>query len=260
MPEDKQGEEEDIDVERLVLGLRATAKADAEVVVPPLDIAPLSASERSDIVAAILSAPTATRTTREISGVTSLAAARRRRSRWVAIAAPVAVAAGLALGLGLPARRNPAFPALPAYDVSALGGLKEVRGGGSVPTPSATAPTERVARDTELTIGLRPATAVDGALAVRAFLVAGVGVAGVGVAGVGVARGSGPPRRSSAPASTSPGRARRRFTCAPAPQHPRGAPRCACWWVAPTTSARPRPRTPRGRPPTAADAAGSRSR
>jgi hypothetical protein len=170
--DDTQGEEEAIYVERLVLGLRATAKAEAEVVVPPLEIAPLSAAERDDIVAAILSAPTASRTTREISGVTSLAAERRRRSRWVAIAAPLAVAAGLALVLGLPAR-NPAFPPLPAYDVSALGGLKEVRGGvTAAPGATATAPTERVARDTDLTIRLRPATAVDGPLAVRAFLAA----------------------------------------------------------------------------------------
>jgi hypothetical protein len=175
MPDSKQGEEEDIDVERLVLGLRATAKADAEAVVPPLEVAPLSAVERDEIVAAILSAPTAGRTTREISGVTSLAAVRRRRSRWVAIAAPLAVAAGLALVLGLPSRHSPAFSPLPAYDVSALGGLKEVRGGGAVPAPSANAPTERVARDTDLTIRLRPATAVDGALAVRAFLIAEVG-------------------------------------------------------------------------------------
>ena len=175
MPDSKQGEEEDIDVERLVLGLRATAKADAEAVVPPLEIAPLSAAERGEIVAAILSAPTASRTTREISGVTSLAAVRQRRSRWVAIAAPIAVAAGLALVFGLPSRHTPAFPPLPAYDVSALGGLKEMRGGGAVPAAGATAPTERVARDTELTLRLRPATAVDGALAVRAFLVAEVG-------------------------------------------------------------------------------------
>ena len=93
----------------------------------------------------------------------------------MAIAAPLAVAAGLALVLGLPSRHSPAFSPLPAYDVSALGGLKEVRGGGPVPAPGATAPTERVARDTELTIRLRPATAVDGALAVRAFLIAEVG-------------------------------------------------------------------------------------
>jgi hypothetical protein len=173
---DKQGGEEDTDVERLVLGLRATAKAEAEVV-PPHAIAPLSAAERGEIVAAILSAPTTGRATREISGVTSLAAVRRRRARWLAVVAPVAVAAGIALVLAVPSRRGPAFAPLPAYDVSALGGLKEVRGGAPVPTVGATAAVERVARDTELTIRLRPATAVDGALAVRAFLVANAGVA-----------------------------------------------------------------------------------
>jgi hypothetical protein len=90
------------------------------------------------------------------------------------------VAAGIALVLAVPSRRGPAFAPLPPYDVSALGGLKEVRGGAPVPTVGATAAAERVARDTELTIRLRPATAVDGALAVRAFLVGNAGGANVG--------------------------------------------------------------------------------
>jgi hypothetical protein len=177
MPDSKQGEEEDTDVEKLVRGLRATAKAEAAMVSPPVEMMSLSAEERAEIVAAILGEPAtaATRTTVP-TGVTSLAEARRRRTRWVTLGLPLAAAAGLALVIGLPSR-HPAQPPLPGYDVTAMGGLKEFRGG--EPVAEGTGPVakpERIARDTELTVRLRPATAVEGSLAVRTFVVDGTAV------------------------------------------------------------------------------------
>ena len=108
MPDSKQGEEEDTDVEKLVLGLRATAKAEAAAMVPPpVEMMALSAEERADIVAAILGEPATAGTRTTIpTGVTSLAEARRRRTRWMAVALPLAAAAGLALVVGLPPQRS----------------------------------------------------------------------------------------------------------------------------------------------------------
>ncbi len=178
MPDSKQGEEEDTDVEKLVLGLRATAKAEAAATVPPsVEMMALSAEERAEIVAAILGEPaTAGTRTTVPTGITSLAEARRKRTRWVTLGLPLAAAAGLALVIGLPPR-HPVQPPLPGYDVTAMGGLKEFRGGEPIVEGiGAVAHTQRIARDTELTVRLRPATAVEGALAVRAFIVDGTGV------------------------------------------------------------------------------------
>jgi hypothetical protein len=179
MASSEQGEEEDNDVETLVVGLRKRAKEDAAAMLAPTveAMAPLSAEERGAIVAAILNGPASATSRPTVPTVTSLAAARRKRTRWVMVGLPLAAAAGLALVFGLPSPRTATQPALPSYEVSALGGLKEFRGGEPVAGGTgAVAHAERIARDTELTVRLRPATSVDGALAVRAFVVEGTAV------------------------------------------------------------------------------------
>jgi hypothetical protein len=62
--------------------------------------------------------------------------------------------------------------ALPAYEVSARGGLKEQRQGEKeLPGPAgAIAHPERVAPQTEIVVGCRPATSVEGPVAARAFV------------------------------------------------------------------------------------------
>jgi hypothetical protein len=180
MSSSKQGEEEDTDVENLVLELRKAARAEAkdEAQITAM-LAPLTAEERDQIAAAILKSPAgaSTRTTVPSAPVTSLAEARRKRTRWTMIGVPLAAAAGLALVFALPSRHTSTEPPLPGYEVSALGGLKEFRGGEPTATaPSAVAHPERIGRDTELTVRLRPATAVEGALAVRAFVIEGTAV------------------------------------------------------------------------------------
>jgi hypothetical protein len=92
------------------------------------------------------------------------------------VLAPLAVAAGLILAFH--PFSTVGRPPLPTYDVVASGGLKEQRGAGT-PQPEhtgVTASLQRVGTETELIVVARPATAVEGQVAVRAFLVTTTGV------------------------------------------------------------------------------------
>jgi hypothetical protein len=83
---------------------------------------------------------------------------RRRRSFFVAIAAAALVIAGLIM-------RGASVAPLPAYAVAVAGGAQPVR------STDAPVEVERVPPGSRLEITLRPATRVEGAVEVRAFLV-----------------------------------------------------------------------------------------
>ena len=148
--------------------LRALAKEEQDETGVPGELrAPLSLSERDEIVAAVLAtgAPRA-------AAVTPLAPRRSRRRVWLAIALPVAAAAGLVLVARPWLDSGGSLPALPTYEVSARGGMKELRQGEpeSPGAAGATARPERVGPQTEIVVGCRPATAVEGPVAARAFV------------------------------------------------------------------------------------------
>jgi hypothetical protein len=90
-----------------------------------------------------------------------------------AFALPVAAAAGLLLVFQTRSDPDGRLGPLPAYDVEARGGLKELRGAepGAPGTPGAIARPARVNLDSELVVGCRPATGVEGPVAARAFVV-----------------------------------------------------------------------------------------
>ena len=106
------------------------------------------------------------------AAVTPLAPRRSRRRAWLAVALPVAAAAGLLLVARPWLDSGGSLPALPTYEVSARGGMKELRQGEpeSPGAAGATARPERVRPQTELVVGCRPATAVEGPVAARAFV------------------------------------------------------------------------------------------
>ena len=188
-----ENEGEDIAVDQLLASLRVIAKEEqikTDGQIAPL-VSPLSADERGQIAAAILAAQ------RPGQGVvTPLAPRRTNRRRWIAAVVPLAAAASLVFVLRGRSDSSREWPALPAYEVSARGGIKEYRHGGPESTDSAgaTARPERVSRNSELVVTCRPQTAVEGPLAARAFLIQQDGAA-----------------RGSRPRSRSPHRARRKF-------------------------------------------------
>ena len=148
--------------------LRAIAKEEQDETGVPEDLrAPLSLSERDEIAAAVLAtgAPHA-------AAVTPLAQRRSRRRVWLAIALPVAAAAALVLVARPWLDSSGSLPPLPMYEVSARGGMKELRQGerDSAGAAGATARPERVGPQTEIVVGCRPATAVEGPVAARAFV------------------------------------------------------------------------------------------
>jgi hypothetical protein len=156
-------------VDDLISRLRALAKEERDETGMPDELrAPLSLAERDEIAAAVLAAGTP----RAAAVVTPLASRRSRRRVWLAIALPVAAAAGLVLVARPRLDSNGSLPPLPTYEVSARGGMKELRQGerDSGGVVGATARPERVGRQTEIVVGCRPATAVDGPVAARAFV------------------------------------------------------------------------------------------
>jgi hypothetical protein len=171
---------EDDDVKKLFANLRAVAKAEeADLAGAPADVlAPLSAAERSEIAAAILrGTPQAAAKPVTAEAQQRPAARPRGRGRFLAFAIPLAAAAALVLIVRPFAPHSGgggSWPALPGYDVTAESGIKDVRGAGEPSgAPGTVAALQRVARDTELTVVARPATAVEGPIAVRAFVVEG---------------------------------------------------------------------------------------
>jgi hypothetical protein len=155
-------------VDTLLTRLRALAKQEQDETGMPDELrTPLSRAERDEIVAAVL-ATGGSRT----ATVTPLAPRRSRRRVWLAIALPVAAAAGLVLVARPWVDSSGSLPVLPTYEVTARGGMKEVRGGESESpgAAGATSRPERVGPQTEIVVGCRPATAVEGPVAARAFV------------------------------------------------------------------------------------------
>jgi hypothetical protein len=173
--------EEDLDVEKLLAGLRIVAREEAAALASaPVDaFTPLSADERGEIAAILLARPAGAAKIADAkpsadtgAGIVSLTDARRWRRRVLTWVLPLAAAAGLALALGPLSRDVTPLPPLPAYEVTAQGGLKTVRGGPVEPTREGATPRpERIALDTELIVHARPAIAVDGPVSVRAFAI-----------------------------------------------------------------------------------------
>ncbi|MCU0681123.1 MAG: hypothetical protein MUF34_02465 [Polyangiaceae bacterium] len=106
-----------------------------------------------------------------VSKVVSLDARRRLLRTATPVAVALSAAAALLLVLRSPERPEVATFAdlapLPAYDLSVRGGLKQTRG---VEEPTAQRPL-RLAPSSELDLTLRPATRVEGPLALRTFVV-----------------------------------------------------------------------------------------
>ncbi|MES1205863.1 MAG: hypothetical protein ABUS79_07995 [Pseudomonadota bacterium] len=88
----------------------------------------------------------------------------------------VALAAAAALTLWM--RPTDQGPALPAYSVTASGGVADVRGARPDPTlpDNHTAPIERIRAESELRVTCRPDSATEGPVAARAFFVQGTTV------------------------------------------------------------------------------------
>jgi hypothetical protein len=165
-------------VEKLITSLRNLARAEAAemAAVPPDYAPPLSGQDRREIADAILAQRSgeATGAPRAAASVSSLdEARRRRRNRLMALVVPAAAAAAIALALGPLSR--PGLPPLPSYDVSATGGIKELRSGESaaLERSGGVARIERIAPQMELVVVGRPDTAVEGPVSARTFLIQG---------------------------------------------------------------------------------------
>jgi len=179
----------DDDMEALLNAMRAVARED-DVAIAGFsgDAAALSADERGRIAERILalqaearpaSTVTDARTGADARTVDRLAArrGRPRRSAGVWAGAGVALAAAAALVLWLrphPVSNVDGDAGLPAYAITATGGVADVRGPApGVVVEGRTAPAQRVRPQSELDIACRPDSAVTGPVAVRAFLVHG---------------------------------------------------------------------------------------
>jgi hypothetical protein len=149
---------------------------------------PLAQAARDRIARRILEARHDARSPSEASSFTpigekptagSAAAPRgsaRRRRRFVSLVGAGGIVAAAA-AFALWARPSSQDLVLPAYSVTASGGVREQRG--ATPPPGAddtTAALQRVRPDSELVIAVRPETTVAGAVAARAFLVQGTEV------------------------------------------------------------------------------------
>jgi len=178
-------------VDNLLASLRKIAKEERAAGDAP-GVAPLSAADRDEIAAALLTVGRAAPSplaslegrlaengpSRPVAAGALGHAAPRRPSwalaprRWAVVALPVAAAAAFFMVWGRTPRGGGGD--LPAYDLSVEGGAKEVRGGGPVRDLSAlatTAPVQRVVQGTELVLVARPADPVAGAVGVRVFVV-----------------------------------------------------------------------------------------
>ena len=164
-------------MDNLLSRLRALAKEEQDESGTPDELrAPLSYAQREEIASAVLAIrpPAGAR-------VTSLATRFRRRA-WIMFTLPVAAAAAFVLVSRSGFDPNGRWPALPAYEVDARGGIKELRHGESASpgTPGATARPARLGLESELVVGCRPASSVEGPVAARAF-VSREGIAGAPV-------------------------------------------------------------------------------
>jgi hypothetical protein len=155
-------------VDDLLSRLRALAKQEQDETGMPDELrAPLSRAQRDEIAAAVLATGAA-----RGAAVTPLAPRRSRRVWLAALALPVAAAAALVLVARPRLDSSAGLAPLPAYEVSARGGMKVARQGEPEPAGAAgtTARPERVGPQTEIVVGCRPASAVEGPVATRAFV------------------------------------------------------------------------------------------
>jgi len=188
------------DMNALLNSLRAVAREDdAETARFPVELTPsLSEATREQITAQILKAQardrqirtgTPSRSSPAMGAATAAgpddgdpvddALAERRRLRAQSRRSIVMGGGGLALAaaaaLMLWMRPTAEPEALPAYSVTASGGVAEVRGGAADSTlpDGQTTPTERLRAASELRVTCRPDVALEGPVAARAFFVQG---------------------------------------------------------------------------------------
>jgi hypothetical protein len=170
------------------LGKLAREEQSAMAALAPQAVVDLSSSEKDKVASRILkmltaesAAATAPRLGATDSSsrlprrneVNELADRRQqRRSRpWaLTIGGIAAAAAALVIGFNLPSENDEHDP-LPVYGISASGGLKDVRGGGSPEDESAIANVQRLTPETELHVVCRPQTSTAGAVGARTFFV-----------------------------------------------------------------------------------------
>ncbi len=166
---DEQESEEELD--KLLGALRTVAREDELAVarLPADAYAPLSAADRAGIADRILRAPQAAA---PVDSPVIPIASRRPARRWVlaAVVGPLAAAAALVL-LIRPFSGEQTGP-LPAYDISASGGIREMRGAepAAGQAPGSIAAPQRLRPDSRLVVVARPDVAVDGPIAVGVFL------------------------------------------------------------------------------------------
>ena len=174
----------DDDMEALLNAIRTTARED-DVAIAEFsgEAAALSSEERARIAERILalqaaapltSAVTDSRAGTDARIVDQLGARRGRPRRSTRLWAGAGVALAAAAALVLWMRPHPVATGLPAYAISASGGVADLRGPApGVVVEGQTAPVQRLRPQSELEIACRPDSAVAGPVAARVFFVHG---------------------------------------------------------------------------------------
>ncbi|HVR64952.1 MAG TPA: hypothetical protein VMU50_23810 [Polyangia bacterium] len=167
---------------QLLAALTAVARDDEMAVarLPSEAFAPLSAADRAKIADRILQ-PQAVEAQQEkpttADAVVSMVG-RRRGSRGCRAAALAPLALAAAVMLVVRSFSGERLGPVPEYEISASGGIKELRGGDTPSSEAAgtLAEPQRLAPQSQLVAIGRPKIAVEGPMAVRAFVVQGAKV------------------------------------------------------------------------------------
>ena len=168
--EDSEDGEDNEEMRKLLTALRSAAKEEdlALARMPQEAYPPLSTERRAAIADRLLRGPN------DIVPPTVSLDRRRRRSvpRFMAlIVGPLAAA--VALVMVVRSFSGDGGAALPDYGISARGGIKEMRGAvpDAPPLAGTVAPIQRLRPESRLVVMAKPAGAVEGPVAIRAFAV-----------------------------------------------------------------------------------------